>query len=191
MLDFLRDDVSEVVTIEKLSEQNLNDSFTLAENYAEYKDFLYKNALDYQNRFISKTYLLIENKTRNIIAYISLASDTVAMKPQEKKKIGIDDIPFLFMPAIKITKLAVSSGYSERYKNIGSYLVAFARLQAYLVNEDFMSCRVLSVDADIEHNPGVLEFYKKNGFVPLKSNIYKRKFPHRTKIIGMWKDIID
>ena len=93
MLDFLRDDVSEVVTIEKLSEQNLNDSFTLAENYAEYKDFLYKNALDYQNRFISKTYLLIENKTRNIIAYISLASDTVAMKPQEKKKIGIDDIP--------------------------------------------------------------------------------------------------
>ena len=184
MLDFLRDDVSEVVTIEKLSEQNLNDSFTLAENYAEYKDFLYKNALDYQNRFISKTYLLIENKTRNIIAYISLASDTVAMKPQEKKKIGIDDIPFLFMPAIKITKLAVS-------KNIGSYLVAFARLQAYLVNEDFMSCRVLSVDADIEHNPGVVEFYKKNGFVPLKSNIYKRKFPHRTKIRGMWKDIID
>ncbi|MDR0518309.1 MAG: hypothetical protein LBH25_14850 [Fibromonadaceae bacterium] len=30
----------------------------------------------------------------------------------------------------------------------------------------YMACRFLSVDADIEHNANVLNFYKKNGFLP-------------------------
>lgn len=52
-----------------------------------------------------------------------------------------------------------------------------------------MACRLVSVDADIEHNPDVLEFYSKNGFSPLKNPVYKKKFPNRTKTVGMWKDI--
>jgi len=29
-----------------------------------------------------------------------------------------------------------------------------------------IACRFLTIDADIEHNPNVTEFYIKNGFVP-------------------------
>lgn len=189
MIDLLKDDDSKILVLEKLTEDNLNDSFSVEPQYEEYKDFLYKDALFYQSLLISKTYLLIERISRNIIAYISLAADTVALKPQEKKKSGLSEIPFLFLPALKITKLAVAKGYESEYKHVGSRLIEVACDKAYRVNEDFMACCIVSVDADIEHNPDVVEFYQKNGFMPLKSNIYRRKFPSRTKIIGMWKNI--
>ncbi len=190
MIDLLKDDISNLLILEKLSKSNLNNSFSVESKYSEYKDFLYNDAFLYQAMLISKTYLLIEKETRNIVAYVSLAADTVALKPQEKKKTGLQDIPFLFLPALKITKLAVSNGYEQKYNHIGSLLIEIACDKAYRVNEDFMACRIVSVDADIEHNPNVVEFYQKNGFSPLKSNIYKRKFPTRTKIIGMWRNII-
>ena len=97
MIDLLKDDDSKFLVLEKLSEKNLNETFSVDSQFEEYKDFLYKDALLYQSLFISKTYLLLEK---------------------------------------------------------------------------------------------VVEFYQKNGFMPLKSNIYKRKFPTRTKIIGMWKNIL-
>ena len=190
MIDLLKDDDSKFLSLEKLSEKNLNASFSVASKYEEYKDFLYNDALLYQELLISKTYLLIERESRNIVAYISLAADTVALKPQEKKKTGLKEIPFLFLPALKITKLAVAQGYEKKYNHVGSRLIEVACDKAYRVNDDFMACRIVSVDADIEHNPKVVDFYQKNGFLPLKSNIYKRKFPTRTKIIGMWKNIL-
>lgn len=189
MIDFLTDDVSSLFVIEKLSEQNLNDSFMISEKFAEYKSFLYSNALIYQSLFISQTFLLIEKESRTIAAYISLTADTIALKPSEKKKAGLNEIPFLFLPALKIAKLAVCEYCTGKYKHIGSYLIRFACIKAFSVNDRFMACRLVSVDADIEHNPGILEFYRKNGFSPLKNSVYKKKFPNRTKTVGMWKDI--
>lgn len=189
MIDFLLDDVSSLTSIEKLSAQNLNETFQVDESFSVYRDFLYSDALNYQSLFISQTYLLIEKKERTILAYISFASDTVALNPREKKKAGLYGIPFLFLPALKITKLAVNKNAGEKYKHIGSYLIRFACVKAFKVNDSFMACRLVSVDADIEHNPEVLDFYTKNGFLPLKNSVYKKKFPNRTKTIGMWKDI--
>lgn len=189
MTDFLTDDVSSLVVIEKLSPKNLNDSFFGDEKFAEYKDFLYSDALEYQSLFISQTYLLIEKDSRNIIAYVSFAADTVALNPREKKRAGLEKIPFLFLPALKITKLAVNKKASEKYRHTGTFLIRFACTKAFKVNDGFMACRLVSVDADIEHNPDVLNFYSKNGFLPLKNSVYKKKFPNWTKIVGMWKDI--
>ena len=45
MLDLLVDDVSEILTIEKLSAENLNDSFSVLNDFEEYKTFLYNDAL--------------------------------------------------------------------------------------------------------------------------------------------------
>ena len=125
MIDFLTDDVDSFVVLEKLSKNNLNDSFSIGEKFAEYKHFLYTDGLNYQMLFISQTYLLIEKDSREIIAYISLASDTVALNPKEKKKSGLNEIPFLFLPALKITKLAVSNNFCKKYEHIGSFLIRF------------------------------------------------------------------
>lgn len=190
MIDLLSDSISELLVIEKLSEENLNDSFSVLEKYSEYKDFLYNDALNYQELYISNTYLLIERLTRKILAYISFACDTVALNLKEKKKSSLEGIPYTFLPAFKITKLAVSN-LAVDYEHIGSFLIMFACDKAFNCNNEFSACRIVSVDADIEHNPDVIKFYEKNGFKPLKSNIYKRKFPSRTKILGMWKDMLE
>ena len=55
MTDFLTDDVSSLVVIEKLSPKNLNDSFFVDEKFDEYKDFLYFDALEYQSLCVSQT----------------------------------------------------------------------------------------------------------------------------------------
>lgn len=190
MIDLLSDSVSELLIIEKLSKENLNDSFSVLDKYSEYKDFLYQDALEYQDLYISNTYLLIERSTRKILAYISFACDTVALNPKEKKKTSLKSIPYMFLPAFKITKLAVSK-LAINYEHVGSFLIMFACDKAYNCNNEYGACRIVSVDADIEHNPEVIKFYEKNGFKPLKSNIYKRKFPSRTKIVGMWKDMLE
>ena len=98
MIDLLKDDDSKFLVLEKLSEKNLNETFSVDSQFDEYKDFLYIDALLYQSLFISKTYLLLERETRNIVAYISLAADTVALKPQKKRKQVWKKFHFCFCP---------------------------------------------------------------------------------------------
>jgi hypothetical protein len=51
-------------------------------------------------------------------------------------------------------------------------------------DEVYAACRFLTVDADIEHNASVLNFYKKNGFL-VNEELYNRN----RKTISMRKDI--
>jgi len=52
-------------------------------------------------------------------------------------------------------------------------------------NERYFACRFITVDADIEHNESVMEFYLKNGFIPNEEASGKRK-----KTISMRRDIL-
>jgi len=51
-------------------------------------------------------------------------------------------------------------------------------------NKKYMACRFLTVDADIEHNASVLDFYRKNGFL-VNEELYNKN----RKTISMRKDI--
>ena len=51
-------------------------------------------------------------------------------------------------------------------------------------NDDYCAARFLTVDADIEHDEGVLAFYQKNGFIPNAELWNKNR-----KTISMRKDI--
>jgi hypothetical protein len=51
-------------------------------------------------------------------------------------------------------------------------------------NEDYCAARFLTVDADIEHDGGVLAFYQKNGFIRNAELFNKDR-----KTISMRKDI--
>jgi hypothetical protein len=52
------------------------------------------------------------------------------------------------------------------------------------INANRSACSFLTVDADIEHDPGVTAFYTKTGFIPnLEMN------NKRSKTISMRKDI--
>ena len=131
----------------------------------EYNEYLYKDALRSQNDHIARTWLLRERATGKIAAYMSLIADAVKLSTVEKELHALN-YPFRTIPAVKIAKLAVSQTFSEKYRGIGSFMIETAESKAIGCNADYCAARFLTVDADIEHDSGVLAFYEKNGFIP-------------------------
>ena len=57
---------------------------------------------------------------------------------------------------------------------------------AFDISNDYVACRFLSVDADIENSPDSPDFYEANGFIRMTDKKYTKK----TKIVCMYKDIL-
>jgi ribosomal protein S18 acetylase RimI-like enzyme len=85
---------------------------------------------------------------------------------------------------MKIAKLAVDRGFSEKYRGIGSFMIDAAIGKALGCNDDYCAARFLTVDADIEHDEGVFAFYQKNGFIQ-NAELYNKN----RKTISLRKDI--
>jgi len=149
----------------------------------EYNEYLRKGALRSQNDHIALTWLLRERNTGGIVAYMSLIADAIKLSATEKELHNLN-YPFKTIPAMKIAKLAVSQSFSEKYKGIGSFMIGAAMWKALNCNDDYCAARFLTVDADIEHDEGVLAFYEKNGFIPNAELFNKNR-----KTISMRKDI--
>jgi len=152
-------------------------------NIEEYNEYLYKDTIRSQNDHIALTWILRERNTDTIAAYMSLIADAIKLSATEKELHNLN-YPFKTIPAMKIAKLAVSSSFSEKYKGIGSFMIGAAMWKALSFNENHCAARFLTVDADIEHDKGVLVFYEKNGFIP-NSELYNKN----RKTISMRKDI--
>lgn len=153
--------------VDQFSLVNLSKGYRLEDfksSIKEYEIFLSQNALDHQEIGVSKTYLLINKNNADIVAYMSLISDSIKLKQEEKESYFQSDALFPSYPAMKIAKLAVDENYSQRYSYIGSLMIELARGIAEDINES-VACRFITVDADVEHNETVTSFYMKNGFV--------------------------
>lgn len=149
----------------------------------EYNEYLVKDALRSQNDHIALTWLLRERNTGLLAAYMSLIADAIKLTATEKDLHNLN-YPFRTIPALKIAKLAVSESFSKTYKGIGSFMIGAAMWKALSCNEIHCAARFLTVDADIEHDEGVLAFYQKNGFIPNAELHNKNR-----KTISMRKDI--
>ena len=114
---------------------------------------------------------------------MSLIMDAIKLSFSEKELHNLK-YPFKTIPSMKIAKLAVSRSFSKKYKGIGSFMIDSAKRLTWTCNENFCAARFLTVDADIEHDQGVLSFYEKNGFIPNSELISKNR-----KTISMRKDI--
>jgi len=167
--------------IEQLSSDTPLDGFSCLID--EYNDYLFDDALRSQNDHIALTWLLRERTTGTIAAYMSLIADAIKLSLSEKEIHNLN-YPFKTIPAMKIAKLAVSNPAQSKYKGIGTYMINSALAFARTCNRQLFACRFLTVDADIEHNKSVMEFYRKNGFVPNAEMNSKRN-----KTISMRKDI--
>jgi GNAT superfamily N-acetyltransferase len=149
----------------------------------EYNEWLFQDAIRSQKDHIAKTWLLWELKTGKVAAYMSLIMDAIKLSFTEKELHSLN-YPFKTIPAMKIAKLAVDEIFSARYKGIGSFLIRAAEGKALSCNDDYCAARFLTVDADVEHDEGVLTFYRKNGFVQNRELFNKNR-----KTISMRKDI--
>lgn len=167
---------------EKLSTSHDLKSFNCT--IEEYNDYLKTDALFQQNKDVSFIYVLGEKKTNSIMAYMSLIADSVTITDSEKELSLLKNLPYRIFPAMKIAKLAVCKSAKEKYKNIGSFMLDYAKYIALECNETLFSCRFVTVDADILNNPSVDQFYIKNGFSPLEERGYTKK----TRVMPMYAD---
>lgn len=149
----------------------------------EYNEYLIKDAFRSQSDHIALTWLLRKRDTGSIAAYMSLIADAIKLTASEKELHNLN-YPFRTIPAVKIAKLAVSQSFSKTYRGIGTFMIGAAMWKALSCNETYCAARFLTVDADIEHDEGVLAFYRKNGFIP-NAELYNKN----RKTISMRKDI--
>ena len=166
-----------------LSSDTLLDGFSC--QITEYNNYLFNDALRSQNDHIALTWLLQERTTGTITAYMSLIADAIKLSISEKEIHNLN-YPFKTIPApaLKIAKLAVSYSAQKKYKGLGTFMVDKALALARICNNQFFACRFLTVDADIEHNATVINFYEKNGFLANAEMNNKR-----SKLISMRKDV--
>ena len=150
---------------------------------SEYNDYLFRDALRSLNDHVAFTWLLTERATGKIAAYMSLIMDAIKLSFTEKELHHLN-YPFRTIPAMKIAKLAVDSSFSKKYKGIGTFMIKNAKNFALSCNKAYCAARFLTVDADIEHDNGVLVFYEKNGFIPNAELSNKNR-----KTISMRKDL--
>jgi hypothetical protein len=151
----------------------------------EYNEWLMQDALHSQDDLIATTYLLCECNTGAIAAYMALVADAIKLSVAEKELHNLK-YPFKTIPAMKIAKLAVSAPFREKYHGIGTNMITASLGIAARTNRDSFACRFITVDADIEHDEGVIAFYTKNGFVPNVEMNNKNR-----KTLNMRKDILD
>jgi hypothetical protein len=150
---------------------------------SEYNDYLFQDALRSMDDHIALTWLLTERSTGKIAAYMSLIMDAIKLSVTEKEHHKLN-YPFKTIPAMKIAKLAVDVSFSIKYNGIGTFMIGSAKRLAWACNSAYCAARFLTVDADIEHDKGVLAFYEKNGFVP-NSELYNKN----RKTVSMRKDV--
>jgi hypothetical protein len=150
---------------------------------AEYNYYLINDALRSMDDHIALTWLLTERATGKIAAYMSIIMDAIKLSFSEKELHNLS-YPFRTIPAMKIAKLAVDKNFSENYKGIGTFMIESAERLAWACNTDYCACRFLTVDADLEHDDGIIVFYEKNGF--LKNSEFYNK---NRKTISMRKDL--
>lgn len=149
----------------------------------DYNDFLINEAPIYIEQNISRVKLLINKQSADVIAYMTLSSDSFILDQEEKKKENID-VPFSSVPALKIGKLAVSNNYKD--SPYGSYMLWIALGFLAQINEIGVGCRFLVIDADVLHNPDTPRFYEKNGFV-----YNEKQNKGRSKNLSMRYDVFD
>jgi hypothetical protein len=149
----------------------------------EYNDYLFNDALRSMDDHIALTWLLTERSTRKIAAYMSLIMDAIKLSFTEKEHHKLY-YPFNTIPAMKVAKLEVDRSFSKKYKGIGTFMIDSAERLAWACNAAYCAARFLTVDADIEHDKGVLAFYEKNGFVPNAELGNKNR-----KTLSMRKDV--
>lgn len=173
----------ELIDIDKGFKVSDYSGFNCGED--EYNKFLLEYAENLNQLNITKTHLLIEKESRDLIGYISLCSDAIIISQKEKSESHLEQVTFKSIPALKVGKLAVSKDDKYKSKGYGAFLLYLAETMAYKINKNGVACRFLTVDADVTNGKDTTRYYSKYGFVKNKSRDYQK----RTRCISMRKDI--
>ena len=152
------------LTIERLQKDSIEDFAAFSCGDDDLDDFIRSDALRLQELSVARTY--VARHEAHACGYVTLMTDAVVLKVNERKKIrGSDGASLTFhdhpvVPALKVARIAVSTAARQAHRGIGETLVRFAFLRGLDLSE-YAGCRLLTLDA----YPESLGFYEKLGFV--------------------------
>ena len=112
-------------------------------------NFLMEDAKNYSADLMAVTYLFIDKKKQQIVAYFSLLNDKMAYDPRERSiwnrinRLIPNQKRRRSYPSAKIGRLAVGKEYA--HEGLGSQIIEF--IEAFLVANPKLGCRFLTVDA--------------------------------------------
>ena len=162
-------------TITKIVDENTDLSeYDFNCGVSEYDLFLKNDAKKLSMFNIGQTHLLIHKDTGILLGYITLCSDCIKLSKREKQKHLLEDISFMYLPSLKVGKLATNKEIIKEYNKtndiklpskIGSFLLEYAKVILDEINEGDttgVACRFITVDADVEHNKENEQFYIDN-----------------------------
>jgi GNAT superfamily N-acetyltransferase len=137
---------------------------------SDLNEFLQKDAQIYQSEHLSFTRLVFHPENE-LVAYITLLTDSIVLKTPEKKKLIDFHDSVMQWPALKIGRLAVATA-QQKQSGIGTALLQYSvGLALRIGRESSVGCRFLTVDA----YPASIGFYERHGFVVNKNYVDKEK----------------
>lgn len=154
--------------IVSLSEEHvpLFNSFCSFEK--ELVDFLKEDALDNQNKRISRTHLWFHKPSKKLVGYITLLTDKISLHAKLKEEFREKGVNYKSLPALKIGRVCIHDDFVRR--GIGTHMVDWTIYLIQRINE-FAGCRFITLDtkryADKSKDP--IHFYMKKGFEVYKN----------------------
>jgi GNAT superfamily N-acetyltransferase len=119
-------------------------------------EFLRDDALRLQGRRVARVYVALANE--RIVGYVALVADSLVLETGEKKKLKLKHGDPVWVPAVKVGRLATRSDCQQQ--GVGKALMRFAVDIANHVS-DTIGCRLMTLDA----LPSAITYYEKLGFV--------------------------
>lgn len=145
--------------------------------------FLHDDARDYDAHGLTSTVAVFAEGFDIPVAYFSLTADSVHLSGGERTDLGLPfDVSISYYPAVKITKLAVTSELQR--KGIGDALID---LICGIVSTAPFAVRLLTVDA--VNQEAVLSFYRHTGFIESLSEKKERQSQKVRDTLLMFKDM--
>ena len=131
-------------------------------------EFFRKEAVLYSTELLGKTYVWVTNsEPHSIVAAFTVSNDSIKSRLLPRNSINRINRPIRnekrsrAYPAVLIGRLGVDIDYQGKSYHVGSQIIEFMK-QWFSDEDNKTGCRFMLVDA--YNNPGVLNFYQKNGF---------------------------
>lgn len=167
--------------------------FSLGDAYhTPLKIFLKKNAFDFHQYEIAKTFVLVNQKLfpDKIWAYITLMNSEIILNEGQRPQETSAALKYEAFPAVKIARLAVDK--TLQGKGFGRMLLDWCINHIQLSIMPHIGCRFLVVDAKRDS----ISFYQRGGFTLLNTefnysdehplmffDLYQARFNYRTRKI--------
>jgi ribosomal protein S18 acetylase RimI-like enzyme len=140
-------------------------------NFSPLKTFVRRNAKKYEEQNLARTYVIHEDGTNKIVAYVTLVCSEVVTNENILAADGLN-FPYDTYPAVKIARLLVDARYrGAPSKGLGRTLVNFAQGLAREEVCPAVGCRFVVV----ESKQGSIGFYEKCGFTLIDTPENRRR----------------